>query len=256
MDVYEGRLKSNSELREKARENLSGNWVIAILVCVIAWIFTQMVIRGPEIKTRITIAMSDPIRAIFSYGRSSEYGRIEGLGTIIALIVGGPIAFGTSMFFLNLTRNTNAKLQDVFGGFKYFGKTFLMTLLMTLFTLLWSLLLVIPGIIAAFNYSMSYYILIDNPELSSLEVIDRSKDMMCGQKGKLFSLYLSFAGWFILSLLTLGIGFIWLEPYVQTSVAAFYEDLKGASNDNLEENGSEGDYQVKSIEKNNDIRYD
>lgn len=255
MHFYGGRLKMNSEIRKEARANLSGNWFVAILVCMIAWVFTEIFVQGPDIKHIWTLALSDPIR-IFSEPRSASDGGTVNLGTFITIIIGGPIGFGTSMFFLNLIRKTNARTQDVFEGFKYFGKTFLLNLLMGIFVLLWSLLLIIPGIIASLSYAMAYYILIDNPHLSSLEAIASSKEMMDGQKGKLFSLYLSFAGWFILCLLTLGIGFIWLEPYMQTSIAAFYEDLKGASNDNLEHNGSEADYQVKSIEKNNDIRYE
>lgn len=242
MDINEGRFKSNSDLRQKARESLSGNWGIAIAVCLIAWIFTEMYLKAPDIKERLSIVISSPISALFTYGRNTEFGAFRGLGTIIALIVGGPIAFGTSLFFLNLTRTASAKIEDVFSGFKRFGNTFMLSLLMGIFTFLWALLLIVPGIIAAFSYSMSFYILIDNPSLSASEAIERSKEMMSGQKGRLFSLYISFAGWFILSILTFGIGFIWLEPYVQASTAAFYEDLKGESNEILDLNANEWDY--------------
>jgi uncharacterized membrane protein len=99
-------------------------------------------------------------------------------------------------------------------------------ILVGIFTFLWTLLLVIPGIIKAFSYSMTKYILDDNPELSASEAIHRSRMMMRGHKFDLFYLYLSFIGWFLLCLLTAGIGFLWLAPYVDTSLAAFYEDVK------------------------------
>ncbi len=77
-----------------------------------------------------------------------------------------------------------------------------------------------------FAYAMTPYILAENPELSAWDASTRSREMMKGHKFDLFYLYLSFIGWGILAVLTLGIGFIWLVPYVQTTTAAFYNDLK------------------------------
>jgi uncharacterized membrane protein len=91
---------------------------------------------------------------------------------------------------------------------------------------LWSLLLVIPGIIKSLSYAMTMYIVKDHPELTVNEAIDLSKDMMYGHKYDLFYLYISFIGWYLLSILTLGIGTFWLMPYIQTAQASFYEDVK------------------------------
>ena len=98
--------------------------------------------------------------------------------------------------------------------------------LMNVFIFLWMLLLIIPGIVKIFSYSMTPFILEEHPELSANEAIDHSRAMMKGHKFDLFWLYLSFLGWFILCILSLGIGFLWLTPYMETSVAAFYEDVK------------------------------
>ncbi len=84
----------------------------------------------------------------------------------------------------------------------------------------------IPGIVAALSYSQAFYILAENPGIGALEAIRISKRMMYGYKGKLFLLYLSFIGWAILSALTLGIGYLWLIPYVSTTLANFYEEVK------------------------------
>ena len=97
---------------------------------------------------------------------------------------------------------------------------------MYIFIALWSLLLIIPGIVKSLSYAMTPYILEENPELSANEAIDRSRAMMRGHKYDLLWLYLSFIGWFLLSFLTLGIGLLWLIPYVETAQAAFYEDVK------------------------------
>ncbi len=248
MYINTSKLKSNSEIRQGARENLSDNWTVAILVCMIAWVLTQLVTQDPQIKERVTNVINNPIHGIFRYWTAGNNGKGQNIGMLILLVIGGPITYGVSRFFLNLIRKTDARIQDVFRGFKYFWKAFLLNLLMGIFIMLWALLLIVPGIIASLNYAMAYYILIDNPELSSVDVINRSKDMMDGQKGKLFSLYLSFAGWFVLCLLTLGIGFIWLRPYSQASFAGFYQDLKDASNENLEYVGSEENNKINSIE--------
>ena len=98
--------------------------------------------------------------------------------------------------------------------------------LMYIFIALWSLLFLIPGIIKMFSYAMTPYILEENPELTAGEAIDRSRAMMKGHKFDLFWLYLSFIGWFFLGFLTLGIGMLWISPYLETAQAAFYEEVK------------------------------
>ena len=95
--------------------------------------------------------------------------------------------------------------------------------------MLWTLLFYIPGIIMSFAYAMTPYILEEHPEISAWDASTRSREMMKGHKFDLFYLYLSFIGWFILALLTAGIGFLWLSPYVDAAKAAFYNDLKAES---------------------------
>ena len=102
------------------------------------------------------------------------------------------------------------------------------SLLVGLFTALWSLLLIIPGIIAAINYSLVYFVKLDNPELGALEVLRKSKEMMNGHKWDFFVLILSFLGWAILGIFTLGILYLWLVPYIQVTYANFYNSLKEA----------------------------
>ena len=99
-------------------------------------------------------------------------------------------------------------------------------LLTSIFVGLWTLLFIIPGIIKSFAYAMTPYILVDYPDLSPNQAINLSIKMMKGHKFDLFWLGLSFIGWGILSILTLGIGLFWLIPYVQTAMAAFYVDVK------------------------------
>ena len=115
----------------------------------------------------------------------------------------------------------------MFYGFKDLWCAFKVQFLTGLFTFLWSLLFVIPGIIKALSYSMSTYILAENPGMPALEAIERSKKMMDGHKADLFVLGLSFIGWALLGSITLGIAYIWIIPYVSTTYVNFYNQIKG-----------------------------
>jgi uncharacterized membrane protein len=73
---------------------------------------------------------------------------------------------------------------------------------------------------------MAPYILKDHPELSPNQALNLSIKMMKGHKFDLFCLLLSFIGWSFLAMFTMGIGYLWLAPYIATTIAAFYEDVK------------------------------
>lgn len=200
METNNELIKGNSELRALSRRQLKGNWGKVILICFIFSLITFLL------------------------------GFIPYAGIIINLIIGGPLLLGLISCFLKFVRGEQFQFENLFDGFKTFGSAFLVQLLMTIFIFLWTLLLIIPGIIAGYRYSMAFYILNDNPELSSMDALRESKKMMIGYKGKLFLLHLSFIGWAILSVLTAGIGFLWLIPYIHTTTANFYKNLKEISN--------------------------
>ncbi len=187
---------SISELKRYAIEKLKKNWFTAILLFIIFSV----------------------IGMIFS--------SIPLVGVFLNFIVLGPLTLGINSCFLKLIRNEAFKIKDLFDGFSNFKSSVLLQLLISTFVFLWSLLLVIPGIIAQYKYSMSFYILKDNPDIGALNALDESKRMMQGYKGKLFLLHLSFIGWGVLSLLTLGLGFLWLIPYAKTATTSFYQNLK------------------------------
>jgi uncharacterized membrane protein len=130
------------------------------------------------------------------------------------------------MFSLSLSRGENARLEQIFEGFRNYGTVLGAYLLMLLFIFLWMLLLIIPGIIASIAYSQTFYILAEDDTIGSMDALSKSKEMMNGYKWKYFCLVLRFIGWFLLCILTFGIGFLWLSPYINVSNAKFYEDLK------------------------------
>ncbi len=99
--------------------------------------------------------------------------------------------------------------------------------MMTLFIILWTLLFIIPGVVATLSYSQTFFILADDPQLKGSEALRKSKAMMKGNRWKLFCLLWRFFGWFLLGILSMGIGFLWIVPYLATTLAHFYNDLKG-----------------------------
>jgi uncharacterized membrane protein len=179
----------------QARESLRGRWGLAIGTFVVM----QLIMIGVQM--------------------------IPSVGGIGGLILTGPMSVGLAIFALSLSRNQNPRLPQLFEGFQRFGVALGAYLLMVLFVCLWFLLLVIPGIIATYAYSQIFFIIAEDPTIGPLQSIRKSKEMMRGNKWKLFCLNLRFIGWALLCILTLGIGLLWLYPYVFISLAKFYDDL-------------------------------
>lgn len=145
--------------------------------------------------------------------------------SLVRYFIGGFVSLGLAKYNLNLIDGKEARLGQLFSYGFIAGKAVWLRIRMGVFTFLWSLLLIVPGIIKAYSYSMSGLIMAENPEISAREAMEVSMEMMRGNKWRLFCLELSFLGWGILSLFTLGIGFLWLEPYVNAAIAAFYDEV-------------------------------
>ena len=181
---------------------------------------------------------------------------------VAGVFTSGPLAYGSSKFFLCTQRNQDANFEMLGDGFNRYGKTFLTGLLLVVFIFLWSLIVYIPLIIfsvsasivrsgveqtnlpfqlmlvfgflsaitvwipliKSFSYSLTFYVMVDF-NLSGRKAISKSVELMKGYKAKLFRLGLSFFGWYLLSSLTFGIGAIFLAPYVEATVAEFYAEL-------------------------------
>jgi uncharacterized membrane protein len=187
---------TNRDLMLQARESLRGKWGLSIGATVIYFILTGLISAIPRV------------------------------GWVGSLIIDGPLLLGFTIFFLSLSRGQNPQLAQLFEGFQRFTQALVTYLLMMLFILLWLLLFIIPGIVAAFSYAMTFFLIADDPQLSGREALRKSKAMMYGNRGKLFCLFWRFFGWFLLGIITLGIGFLWIIPYMQTTIAKFYDDLR------------------------------
>lgn len=187
----------NAVLMRSARESLNGKWGLAIGTFLI-----YSIILGAA-------------------------GAIKPPGSLISLLIGGPFVLGAATFSLSISRGKEARLEQIFEGFNRFSTALGAYLLMVAYILLWTLLLVIPGIIAALSYSMTFYIISDEQSIKAGDALKKSKIMMEGYKLKLFYLCLWFFLLALLCILTLGIGFLWLIPYMNITMAKFYDDIKG-----------------------------
>lgn len=191
-------MKTNSEIRALARQSLSGNWTMPVLVMLILLIV-------------------------------SGISAIPYLGSLLAIFILLPINYSVEQLFLRFARGEkNNLIEKMFDCFNDYGRALGTSLLVVIYIWLWTLLLIIPGIIKGYSYAMTYYIALDHPELNAEQCIQRSMKMMSGHKMKLFLLDLSFIGWILLCILTLGIAALWVQPYINVAHSHFYQELKAA----------------------------
>lgn len=242
-------MKYASDFRSIARDALKGRWGVAVIAGLIASLLGAIATNGPEVKLNISDSGAN---VKFMFANQQIYSSSEGwMPELSAIIVGGAIymviaalvmavvffvlgsviSLGYSKFNLELVdRVKEPELGTLFGFFPHWKNAAIASLLQTAYVFLWSLLFIIPGIIASYSYAMTTYILSEHPEMSPSEAIGRSKEMMTGNRWRLFCLQFSFIGWGILSSLTLGIGNLWLVPYKQAATAAFYREVSGTEN--------------------------
>ncbi|MBR0600144.1 DUF975 family protein [Sinanaerobacter chloroacetimidivorans] len=202
--------ESCKTLRALGRESLQNRWGFAAL----GTLLYMILILVPVLVLDLLFGPED--------------GSGSGISAIYSLLVTGPMSLGYAMFGISLFRKRETSVAEVFYGFEKFGKALGLYIVMSIFIFLWTLLLIIPGIIAAYRYSLCFFILADNPNIGIMDAIRESKRMMRGNKWKMFCLMLSFIGWGILCIFTLGIGTLWLSPYMQVSVVAFYDIARGS----------------------------
>lgn len=225
-------LKSK-ELRAKAWNSLKGKYWLAFAVVLVLGALGSIGNGFLNLMQNITdlVDLVDPseMDSTMELG-AALLGTVASVAGVVGLLIGifveNAATVGRCHYFI---KNTESKpsFADAFSGFKvkYFRNIGTL-LLANIKTVLWSLLLVIPGIIKTYEYAIIPYILADDPEISSKEAFKKARRMMKGNKWRLFKLNLSFIGWGILCVLTLGIGTFFLLPYVNAAAAEFYVELK------------------------------
>ncbi|MDN6153474.1 MAG: DUF975 family protein [Tetragenococcus halophilus] len=228
-------MKSNAELRAEARQMLKGRWKESVLMNLVPVLITFAIIAIITIPAILFLSQNfQAINEPTAYNTGSDGSSGSSSGFISGLITTF-FTVAMSWTFLDVLRGKKEIIRpfrDVFRTFRapYALAVLVIYLLTAIFQFLWTLLLVIPGIIKGYSYSQSYFIYYDTYEKTGetpryLDSITASRHLMDGFKAKLFFLDLSFIGWHILSFLTLGIGYLWLMPYIYATKAAFYDNL-------------------------------
>lgn len=226
----------NKVIKSNARDFIRGRlwmfWSVLLVVGIIEslanslpqWIF------GDRLSNLSDIIAGNPDN-IPKEISSSVFGWYYVLNVLITIVL-IPLNIGVAQNVLAWSRGEDVnKWKVLFGGFnsaKIFFKQVGVVVLNTILCALWAILLIVPGIIKGLAYSMYPYVLRDEPDLSVWQTLKKSEAIMKGYKGKLFLMYLSFVGWFILGAFTFGILYIWLTPYIMTSTVKFYDDVRRA----------------------------
>ena len=187
---------TRAELKQQAKEQLKGNLGMLFLCTLIVTAISFVIALIPVV------------------------------GTVATYIIAPPLSLGLIMVYLSVTYGEKVEIGTLFNGFQCFGKSILLYILITIFTLLWSLLFIIPGIIKAYSYSMAFYILAENPDMTAKEALNESKLIMNGHKMELFVLQLSFISWILRTCITFGIVGIYVYPYMQLTTTNFYHNIK------------------------------
>ena len=221
-----------SEIRSQARDNLRGHWGQAILAAFVAGILGGGITSAGSSAGGSAGGSSSALDLEAFQSLPPEIIQITttilgvvGLLTLVTFIIGGTIQLGYSVYLLKQYHHQETSIGDLFSQFFRFGTGFAQQFLVGLYTFLWTLLFIIPGIIKGLSYSMTPFILADNPTLTANQAITRSRELMDGHKWELFVLSLTFIGWEILGALCFGIGLLWVTPYKNAAYAAFYRQL-------------------------------
>ena len=187
-----------SGLWRQARITLKGNWAKAIGVTLVQWLIS-------------CAAQSIPVVGNFAH---------------IFLI---PLSVGLLLYFLMLARTQKPALETIFVPFNSYGRMLWGGIRMGIFIFLQYLLLIIPGIVATYRYAMTFYIMLDEPELKVRDAMIKSREMMYNHKMQLFgySILLALLA-LAVTVFTIGIGLIWFVPFTQALMANYYLQLKSA----------------------------
>lgn len=223
-----------SDYRAAARDALTGRWPMAVLTGLVAALLgglqsgsINFQFQGDNQKQLVNALYKlSPEVASILLGAVGAIGVLAFVYAVVALVLGSAVQLGYARFNLNLVDGRPAQLSDLFSCLNQLGGALVLRLLTGLFVALWSLLLVIPGIIAAYRYSAAPYIMAEDPGCGAMEALNRSKALMDGHKMDLFLLDLSFIGWHLLNVFTLGLGSLLLTPYTNAARAVFFRSLQ------------------------------
>ncbi len=233
--------------RARARAALAGNWVSAVLVYFVAGLIIgdsessgfrfniNLNIEGGQVST----SLPQELQQFLTGTLGIALPMIVGIGLVLLVVriaLGGVLELGRATYSMNLIDGSQAEFADLFTGFHRFYDALIMNVLAFLAVFGGFLLFVIPGVMLSCAYAMAPYILAENPDISGVEALRRSRQMMRGHKWELFWLGLTFIGWSILAAFVPILGSAVVETYKGISQTSFYRDIQNQNRWNSVEN--------------------
>lgn len=232
-------LKSK-ELKRRARENLNGKYGLPMG----AFVVTELIV----------LCITSPFNFALQRNPSVSQAIIFYLASFIISLLTIILSCGLLQIHLNLARGKDSKFTDLFMFFRKRPDRYILAQLLLigiiilimipfiafavcaiLFeSMLWLILMAVVGVltivflfIVSFSYSQIYCIMVDQPDLGIIAAYRKSREIMQGNKGRLFYISLSFIGLSLLCLLSFGIGFLWVSPYMTQTNVEFYRNIIG-----------------------------
>ena len=218
-------MKLARDFRQEALSVLPGRWGLAIGATLLYSILNGGLagVFSPDFE--LTADSTISLEALLPY---TSILLVMCLISLVFSAIGASVQLGYNILLLKYYEpEQKPGIGDLFCRFHIFWKAFGLRLVMGIFITLWTLLFIIPGIIASYSYAMAPYLMAENPDMGIMEAIRRSKEIMQGNKWRLFCLHFSFIGWAFLCLFTCGIGYLFLSPYQMLAEAAFYREITG-----------------------------
>jgi len=147
--------------------------------------------------------------------------------SLLTFVLGAIVAYSMTRMYIQVADNQRPEIESIVkvGFVEKPVRTLATTFLVSLYTVLWSLLFIIPGIVKAYAYSMSIYLLNKESEIDAPDAITKSKEYTMGRKGSLFYLDLSYLGWYILGIFTFGILWFWIIPKHATARILIFNEI-------------------------------
>ena len=150
----------------------------------------------------------------------------DSYGEIVSFLLAGPLQLGLCFFFLNLVKGKETRFELLFEGFKPLATVLLVYAIITVVTVVGLILLIVPGIVVALGFSMTYYIIAEDPEISFQTALEQSWKLTDGYKMELLELNMRFIPWYLLGLLCFIVGVFAVVPWHNTTLALYYHYLK------------------------------
>lgn len=208
-------MKTNQDYKNAALDRLRGNWAPALIASLIVVLVGMLCTGNRFLQAALHAAPGTQLAFSGAFSLLTFF-------VLVPLQVGYDNAVRQMYERRDYALTGNMIRMSMSGYLHKVGGMFLMMVKL----MLWMCLFILPGLVMAFAYAMTPYILEEHPEIGIWEASTRSREMMRGHKFDLFYLYLGFIGWILLGVLTCGIGLLWVIPYLNAAQAAFYNDLK------------------------------